>query len=125
MVHAITGMRSAGFFTTAKNHEPLILGIGPEGYFLSSDVLGFAKHVDKVIYLDDEQFIIMNQGGYSIYDFEGNPVHITPTKLSKNFENVEKGEFNHFTLKEIHDQTSSILESGMSSKKEFEKFQEI
>ena len=108
-----------------KNHEPLILGIGPEGYFLSSDVLGFAKHVDKVIYLDDQQFIIINQSGYSIYDFKGNPLQLTPTKLSKNFENVEKGEFDHFTLKEIHDQTSSILESGMASKDEFEKFQKI
>ena len=107
-----------------KNHEPLILGIGPEGYFLSSDVLGFARHVDKVIYLDDQQFIIVNQNGYSIYDFEGKQLQLTPTKLSKNFENVEKGEFDHFTLKEIHDQTNSILESGMTSKKEFEEFYE-
>ena len=107
-----------------KNHEPLILGIGSEGYYLSSDVLGFAKHVDKVIYLDDQQFIIVNQKGYSIYDFEGKSLDLTPTKLSKNFENVEKGEFDHFTLKEIHDQTNSILESGMTSKDEFEEFHE-
>ena len=107
-----------------KNHEPLILGIGSEGYYLSSDVLGFAKHVDKVIYLDDQQFIIVNQKGYSIYDFEGKSLDLTPTKLSKNFENVEKGEFDHFTLKEIHDQTNSILESGMTSKNQFEEFHE-
>lgn len=107
-----------------KNHEPLILGIGPEGYFLSSDVLGFAKHVNKVIYLDDQQFVIVNQNGYSIFDFEGKPLKLTPSKLSKNFENVEKGEFDHFTLKEIHDQTNSILESGMTSKDEFEEFHE-
>jgi len=108
-----------------KNHEPLILGIGPEGFFLSSDVLGFAKHVDKVIYLDDKQFVIANHQGYNIYDFEGNPLDLVPTKLSKKFENVKKGDYNHFTIKEIHDQTSSILESGIQSLDEFETFAEI
>ena len=67
-----------------KNHEPLILGIGPEGYFLSSDVLGFAKHVDEVIYLDDKQFVIVNQKEYSIYDFDGNSVEISGNKIVKN-----------------------------------------
>ena len=108
-----------------KNHEPLILGIGTEGYFLSSDVLGFAKHVDKVIYLDDEQFVIANHQGYDIYDFEGNLLDIIPTKLSRKFENVEKGDYKHFTIKEIHEQTSSILESGIQSQDEFENFAKI
>ena len=79
-----------------KNHEPLILGIGPEGYFLSSDVLGFAKYVEEVIYLEDEQFVIVNPAGYSIYDFKGNPISVKPTKLSKTFEDVEKGRLQTF-----------------------------
>ena len=105
-----------------KNHEPLILGIGPDGYFLSSDVLGFAKHVDKVIYLDDEQFVIVNEKEYSIYDFNGEPVETTPTKLSKTFENVEKGNYDHFTIKEINEQTTTILQSGIKSLDAFETF---
>ena len=105
-----------------KNHEPLILGLGDDGYYLSSDVLGFAKHVKKVIYLDDNQFVIINPNGYSIYDFDGNPVTLTPTKISKTFENVEKGEYKHFTMKEIHEQTSTILKSGSNSLSQFENF---
>jgi glucosamine--fructose-6-phosphate aminotransferase (isomerizing) len=108
-----------------KNHEPLILGIGPSGYFLSSDVLGFAKHVNKVIYLDDEQFVIINHHGYFIFDFKGNRLNLTPIKLSRTFENVEKGDYEHFTLKEIHDQTSSMLESGRQSPDKFEIFAKI
>ena len=108
-----------------KNHEPLILGIGPSGYFLSSDVLGFAKHVDKVIYLDDQQFIIINHQGYDIYDFEGNMLDIIPIKLSGEFENVEKGHYDHFTIKEIHEQTTSIVKSGIQSPDKFETFAEI
>ena len=108
-----------------KNHEPLILGLGEDGYYLSSDVLGFAKHVDKVIYLDDEQFVIVNPDGYSIFDFEGNTVELSPTKLSKTFENTEKGDYEHFTMKEIHEQTSTILRSGINSVSQFEKFFDI
>ncbi|WP_420545655.1 glutamine--fructose-6-phosphate transaminase (isomerizing) [Nitrosopumilus sp.] len=108
-----------------KNHEPLILGMGEDGYFLSSDVLGFAKHVDEVIYLDDKQFVIVSNDEYQIYDFDGNPVNLIPTKLSKTFENVEKGNFDHFTLKEIHEQTTSILNSGTKSLDEFDTFYDI
>ncbi len=105
-----------------KNHEPLILGIGPAGYFLSSDILGFAKHVDKVVYLDDEQFVIVTNNGYSIYDFRGNLVDLIPTKLSKKFENVEKGNYDHFTIKEIHEQTTSVLSAGIQSLDDFKNF---
>ena len=108
-----------------KNHEPLILGMGKDGYFLSSDVLGFAKHVDEVIYLDDKQFVIVKDNEYRIYDFDGNPVNLIPTKLSKTFENVEKGNYDHFTLKEIHEQTISILNSGIKSLDEFDTFYNI
>ena len=108
-----------------RNHEPLILGISPQGYFLSSDVLGFPKHVEKVIYLDDEQFVIINHQGYTLYDFKGNIVHAVPTKLSKNFETVEKENYDHFTIKEIHEQTKSFLESGTKSLDQFDIFHKI
>jgi len=108
-----------------KNHEPLILGLGPDGCFLSSDLLGFSKNVDKVIYLDDEQFVIINSNGYSIYDFKGNRVNLTPIKLPKTFESVDKGNYDHFTIKEIHEQTSTILKSGIKSLNEFDTFFDI
>ena len=105
-----------------KNHEPLILGLGPDVYFLSSDILGFPKNVNDVIYLDDEQFVIVNSNGYSIHDFKGNLVNLTPTKLSKTFETLDKGHYDHFTIKEIHEQTSTILQSGIHSLNEFNTF---
>lgn len=108
-----------------KNHEPLILGIGPDGYYLSSDILGFAKHVTEVIYLDDEQFTIVTPKGYSIYDFKGKQIDIIPTKLAKTFENTEKGDYKHFTIKEINEQTKTVLQSGINSINEFETFANI
>ena len=108
-----------------KNHEPLILGIGSDGYYLSSDILGFAKHVKEVIYLDDEQFTIVTPKGYSIYDFKGNQIEVLPTKLTKTFEDTEKGDYKHFTIKEINEQTKTVLQSGINSIKEFEAFADI
>jgi len=108
-----------------KNHEPLILGLGPNGYFLSSDILGFAKYVHEVIYLDDEQFVIVNPNGYSIYDFSGNLINPILTKIPKTFETVDKRNYDHFTIKEIHEQTTTILQSGTQSLNEFEIFYNI
>ena len=105
-----------------KNHEPLILGLGQDEYYLSSDILGFAKHVDDVIYLDDEQFVIVKPAGYTIYDFKGNVVNLKPTKISKTFDNVEKGDYEHFTIKEINEQTTTVLKSGIEHLSEFDKF---
>ena len=108
-----------------KNHEPLILGIGKEGIFLSSDILGFANHVDEVIYLDDNQFVIVNSGQYSIFDFDGNPVNTKPTKISKKIINMDKGNYLHFTLKEINEQVMSLLQAGNEHLDEFDKFSKI
>ncbi len=108
-----------------KNHEPLILGLGPNGYFLSSDILGFAKYVHEIIYLDDEQFVIVNPSGYSIYDFSGNSINPILIKIPKTFETVDKRNYDHFTIKEIHEQTVTILQSGTQSLNEFEIFYNI
>ncbi len=105
-----------------KNHEPLILGLGSDGYFLSSDILGFSKYVDKVIYLDDGQFVIVNSNGYSIYDFKGNPVKLIPIKILKLVKNIEKGNYEHFTIKEINEQRTTILQAGTKSLDEFKTF---
>ncbi len=105
-----------------KNHEPLILGLGTYGYFLSSDILGFSKYVDKVIYLDDDQFVIVNPNGYSIYDFKGNPVKLIPIKILKSDKNIEKGNYKHFTIKEINEQRTTILQAGTKSLDEFKTF---
>ncbi|HWY34773.1 MAG TPA: isomerizing glutamine--fructose-6-phosphate transaminase, partial [Nitrosopumilaceae archaeon] len=101
-------------------HEPLIVGIGKEGYFVSSDVLGFVGHTDQVIYPDNREFVIINTHGIQMFDFDGNPVRHQITKISKEFADSYKGEYAHYTIKEISEQPGTILKAGHNTKIELD-----
>ena len=100
-----------GTLAAARFHEPLIVGVENDNYYLSSDVLGFIEKTDDVIYIDNEDFVIVNNTGMHIFDFDGTPVKYQITKVSKEFADVYKGDYAHFTLKEISEQPDTILRS--------------
>jgi len=110
--YAFVAVFEDGTLTAARLHEPLIVGIGKDGYFISSDVLGFVEHTDEVIYPDNREFIIIDSSGLKIFNFEGNPVQHQITKVSKELADAYKGDYAHFTLKEISDQPTTILKAG-------------
>jgi len=101
-----------GTLAAARFHEPLIVGIGKNSHYLSSDVLGFIEKTDDVIYLDNEDFVIINQNGLNISKFDGSEAEYQITKVSKEFADVYKGDYAHFTLKEISEQPSTIIQAG-------------
>lgn len=98
-----------GTLAAARFHEPLIVGVGKNGNYLSSDVLGFIENTDDAIYVDNEDFVIINDSGIHIFDFDGTPVKYQITKVSKEFADVYKGDYAHYTIKEISEQPDTIL----------------
>jgi glucosamine--fructose-6-phosphate aminotransferase (isomerizing) len=118
--YAFVAVFEDGTLAAARMHEPLILGIGKDGYFISSDVLGFVEHTDEVIYLDNKEFVMIDSRGIKIFDFDGNPIQHQITKVSKEFADVYKGEFAHFTLKEISEQPKTIANAANNTKLELD-----
>jgi glucosamine--fructose-6-phosphate aminotransferase (isomerizing) len=118
--YAFVAVFEDGTLSAARLHEPLIVGIAKDGYFISSDVLGFVEHTDEVIYLDNREFVIISNTGIKIFDFDGNAVQHQITKVSKEFADVYKGEYAHFTLKEISEQPTTILNAGSNTKLELD-----
>ena len=120
--YAFVAMFQDGTLAAARFHEPLIIGIEKDNYYISSDVLGFIEKTDDAIYIDNENFIIVNDSGLEIFNFEGQKVKSSITKVSKEFADVYKGDYAHFTLKEISEQPQTILKSA--NKKDIQKFAE-
>jgi len=118
--YAFVAVFQDGTLGAARNHEPLIIGVGKDGYFISSDVLGFVEYTDDVIYPDNREFVIIDTSGLKIFDFEANPVRHQIIKVSKEFADSYKGEFAHFTLKEISEQPTTILSAGNSTQLEMD-----
>jgi len=114
--YAFIAMFENGQLAAARFHAPLIIGIGKKGYFLSSDVLGFIEQTDNAIYIENGNFVIIDKNQLQIFDFNGENVKQQITKVSKEFADAYKGDYAHFTLKEISEQPDTVLRSGENTK---------
>ena len=119
--YAFVAMFENGQLAAARFHEPLIVGISQENVFLSSDVLGFIEYTDNVIYMKNRNIIILDKKDFQILDFNGKNTEYEITKVSKEFGDVYKGDYAHFTLKEIYEQPDVILKSGEKTIGDIEK----
>ena len=119
--YAFVAMFENGQLAAARFHEPLIVGISQENVFLSSDVLGFIEYTDNVIYMKNRNIIILDKKDFQILDFNGKNTEYEITKVSKEFGDIYKGDYAHFTLKEIYEQPDVILKSGEKTIGDIEK----
>lgn len=94
----------------ARKSSPLVVGIGHEGdFYLASDATPIVEYTKKVVYMNDEEIAVLRSGEemklYGIDDVEKTPY---VQELEMNLEVLEKGGYDHFMLKEIHEQPRSI-----------------
>jgi glutamine---fructose-6-phosphate transaminase (isomerizing) len=113
-----------GLICGARFDEPLIIGIANSALFLSSDVLGFLRHTDKAIFLDNGDIVTIDKDTYSIFDTNYRKVIRPITQVAWELGSTEKGKYAHHTLKEIHEQPS-ILFSSINKYNDFQKFCEF
>src|SRR5918997_481201 len=107
--YAFVAMFSNGTLSCARLDEPLVIGISDNTYFASSDVLGFLQYTDQAIFLDNRDMAIIDKsGGVNIVNFSGEPVTRSITKVAWELADANKGEFAHYTIKEIFEQRTSV-----------------
>ena len=118
--YAFVAMFSGGRLAAARLHKPLIIGVGENDVFLSSDVLGFIEYTDEAVYVENGNMVITNGDTptFEITDFEGSPAKYSITKVSKEFGDAYKGDYAHFTLKEIFEQHETASRAGGTAVRE-------
>lgn len=92
----------------ARKGSPLVIGIGKGEYFIASDATPIINYTDSVIYLNDHDVAIINKNGLTLKTVENNPVAFKITKVDMTIGDLEKGDFEHFMLKEIFEQPKTI-----------------
>jgi glucosamine--fructose-6-phosphate aminotransferase (isomerizing) len=95
----------------ARKGSPLVLGIGQSEYFIASDPTAIAEHTRDVIYLDDFNVLTVDEEGYRVTDLTKVPVNHEIQQITWEVEEIERGGFAHFMLKEICEQPSRILDT--------------
>jgi glucosamine--fructose-6-phosphate aminotransferase (isomerizing) len=97
-----------GCLVFARKNSPLVLGIGDDGYYAASDVTAFLKYTKKVIYVDDYEIGSVRPDCIEIFDPKGNLVSKETHTIEWDLEAAEKAGYDHFMLKEIHEQPTAI-----------------
>lgn len=97
----------------AKLGSPLAIGIGNDEYFIASDASPFLEFTNNVIYLEDEEMAIIRFGKEIMVRKVKNDHLVVPyvQELQLNLERIEKGNYDHFMLKEIHEQPDVIKDT--------------
>ena len=106
--YAFVAIFANGTLACARLDEPLIIGIADNTYYASSDVLGFLQYTDQAIFLDNRDMAIIDKDGVSIVNFSGEPMTRSVTKVAWELADANKGEFAHYTIKEIFEQRTSV-----------------
>ena len=92
----------------ARKDAPLLLGCGDGENFLASDVTALLRHTRDIMYMDDGELAVITAGGIRVYDERRRPVEKEHQHIDWDVDAAEKGGYDHFMLKEIHEQPDAI-----------------
>ena len=106
---AVVSSRDPGKLVIARNGSPLLIGVGKNGETLAgSDAAAVIALTRDVVYLDDGDYAVLDMDGYRIKNIHGAQVNRTRHEVTWDLEAIEKGGYEHFMLKEIFEQPSSL-----------------
>lgn len=94
----------------ARKSSPLVVGIGKEGdFYLASDATPIVEYTNRVVYLEDEEIAVVDlKEGLRLWNIQDEEKTPYVQELEMQLEALEKGGYEHFMLKEIHEQPRSI-----------------
>ena len=96
----------------ARHGSPLVLGVGENEYFIASDASPIVEHTRNVIFLDEAEILTISKNGYTIRSMKDDAVvNRETTEIEFSIEEIEKGEYPHFMLKEINEQVFTIQDT--------------
>ena len=110
---AVLDIKKPNEIVTARLGSPLAVGVGKDEFFIASDASPFIEYTSNAIYLEDEEMAIIRHHKEPRYRKIKTDLPFTPyvQKLKLNIEQIEKGGFEHFMLKEIFEQPQAIKDT--------------
>lgn len=95
----------------ARRSTPLIVGVGEGEMFLGSDVAAFIEHTKNAVELGQDNAVVLTADSYRIMQFDGTSVSGRPFTIDWDLAAAEKGGYDSFMMKEIHEQPSAVRDT--------------
>lgn len=108
----------------ARRGSPLILGVASKEWFLASDIPAFLSYTRQVNYLDDDQLVVLDDEPHFYDLLSDEEIQKRTITIDWTEEEAQKGDYDHFMLKEIMDQKETIMRAINQDEKEIEKIAE-
>jgi glucosamine--fructose-6-phosphate aminotransferase (isomerizing) len=105
---AIVHKNHPDLLIAAKKGSPLVVGVGENEYFLASDVNALAYYTKNIIYVNEEEIVVLNSKSYRFLSFQNKEIEKKAQKIEIDLEQIEKSDYPHFMLKEIFEQPYTI-----------------
>ncbi|MEW6510094.1 MAG: glutamine--fructose-6-phosphate transaminase (isomerizing) [Bacteroidota bacterium] len=95
-------------FIAARKGSPLILGVGEGENFVASDAAAIVDHTRNVVYLDDGEIAVVTRDGFRTITIDDVSVTKQVQEVTLELSQIERGGYDHFMMKEIHEQPETI-----------------
>jgi glucosamine--fructose-6-phosphate aminotransferase (isomerizing) len=107
----ILSKSNPNYLIGAKKGSPMVIGIGDNEHFIASDATPIVEYTRNVVYIQDGEIAIIEDSQLTIKTIDNSIKTPYIQEIEFNLENIEKGGYEHFMLKEIFEQPRSILDS--------------
>ena len=104
----VMSLDNPNLLIAARKGSPLVIGVGKGEFFMASDATPIIEYTNEVVYLNDQEIAIINNGTLNIKNTANLPLTPYVQTVDLELEAIEKGGFEHFMLKEIFEQPKSI-----------------
>ena len=118
-VHTLEGSYALGVICkdypdriiSCRKESPLIVGLGKDENFIASDVPAILEHTRDVYYLGEKEIAVLYTDHVDLFNFEGEKIIKEPSHVEWDMDAAEKGGYEHFMIKEIHEQPKGLRDT--------------